>query len=411
MFATIGPLIYAVFGLFMIELEAEFGWSRQDMAFGLTIYSLANAAANPPCGLLIDRFGVRRVLIPSLVLAGLFLCALGLFVNELWQLVLGLFLVSVGGIATNSISFTRTITAWFDRRRGLVIGIVSGATGLGVAIFPSWTAQIINIFDWRVGFIFLGLVFLIVLVPAVGLLMRNDPADVGLKTDGENATADQTSLISPNFEGLSVVDAMKTKTFWLMLVSIGLVTFGLWGLLPHLPPLLVDRGLSAGDAAWATFAFGISMAVARVAVGILLDEVFAPIVGTVTFLLSAIGFALIAYGGIGWLVIMGSILLGVGIGAEFDLIAFLVGRYFGLRAFATIYALIFIGFLAGTSFGPLALGWSYEATGSYDSFLPVLIAFSFVAAIMFLFLGPYDQYRDKFTRAPGEVAPAVAGER
>ena len=410
MFATIGPLIYAVYGLFVIELEAEFGWSRKDMAFALTIYSLTNAAANPPCGLLIDRFGVRRVLIPSLALAGFLLCATGMLVSELWHLILGLSLISIGGIATNSISFTRTITAWFDRRRGLIIGIASAATGVGVAVFPKLTQQVIAAFDWRAGFIFLGLVFLVFLIPVVSLLMRNDPADVGLKPDGAGAgTGEQTATL-PNDEGLTVMEALRTKAFWLLLISIGLATFGLWGLLPHLVPLLVDRGWTVEDAAWATFAFGISMAVSRVVVGYVIDQLFAPAVGAVTFMLSAIGFAMIAYGGIGWPVIVGAVLLGIGIGAEFDLLAYLVGRYFGLRAFATIYALIFIGFLSGTSFGPLALGWTFELTGSYDAFLPVLIAFSVIAAILFMALGPYDQYRARFTGATTEPAAAPAAE-
>jgi MFS family permease len=124
-------------------------------------------------------------------------------------------------------------------------------------------------------------------------------------------------------------------------------------------------------------------------VGYLIDRFFAAYVAFPCFILSALGFAILATGAIGWPVFIAAAFLGLSAGAEFDLLAFLTGRYFGLRNFGGIYAFLFIAFLVGASFGPLAYGAVYEQTNSYMWILSISTVLTVIAGLIMLKLPRY----------------------
>lgn len=396
MVGQIGPIIYNAFGFFASALEDQYGWARGDMFVSLTIVSVAIFVAHPPAGLLIDRFGVKRVLLPSLALLGVLFLLTGGLVSRLWHLYTALAALAVLGIGANSMFYVRVISNWFDKRRGLVIGLVAAGSGLGVAVVPKAVQEIIDALGWRSGFYALGLVNLLVILPAMAVFLRDKPDDLGLGVDGGAAAADRDATLS----GLPVAEAVKTKSFWLLLAAIGVSVFALYGVAPNMALILKDRGIGSDGAGLAALVLGSGMVVSRLSVGVLVDRIFAPHVGVGVFVLTTLGFALLTFAGSDLsLVLVAAALLGVGLGAEVDLIGFLVGRYFGLRHFGTIYGLVFLGFLAGTATGVLVVAQIAEAAGSYLGVLKALCGLSALTVLLFALMSPYDRYQARFRTA------------
>lgn len=396
MSGNVGPLLYASFAFIIRELESEFGWSRSSMTLSISLLTLASAAIHPLFGRLVDRFGVRLTLIPSLLMMAAILATVPLYLSQIWHLWLAFILVAILGVANNNLPFIRLIATWFDKRRGLMLGLVASGTGVGLAVLPKATAQVVSHYGWQGGFVFYGLFIVFVTVPIMYFLVRDTPESVGLRPDGIGEPAEDTPQTVTS--GLNLGEAMHTRSFWLLFIGVLFASFALWGITNQMGLVLIDRGFSPSSAASVAVSLGISMAAARLIIGYLLDKVFAPVVGGVMFLLTAIGFMLLAYVPTRWAPFVAASLLGAGLGAETELMGYMVSRYFGLRQFGTIYGLVFVGFLLGTSGGPYMYAKSQEILGSYDPALKCMILLMLATAVMFASMGKYDRYRDKFTQ-------------
>ncbi|EED34827.1 hypothetical protein NOR51B_766 [Luminiphilus syltensis NOR5-1B] len=407
MFGNVGPLIYASFAFIVQDLQRTTDWARSDLTLAISFLTFFTAVAQPGFGAIVDRFGVRWPTAISLLLMAAILATIPIFATEVWHLWLGFALAAVLGVANNTMSFIRLAAAWFDRKRGLMIGIVASATGLGLAILPRITAEVINEFGWKGGFVWYGIYIAFVTVPVVVLFARDHPRDLGLLPDGDPTTEDNIDTHQP-LSGITLAQALRTRVFWVLAAGILLASFALWGITNQLALLLGDRGMSAVDAAQVATALGLSMAASRLIIGWTLDRVFAPLVAMVIFLGSAAGFWLLATGGTGWGVYFAAALLGTGLGAEIELIGFMVSRYFGLRAFGAIYGSVFVGFLVGTAGGPYLLSKAQELLGTYDEALFIMVGVMVLVALMFVTMGRYDRYHDLFEaeRHPNEKAEA-----
>jgi predicted MFS family arabinose efflux permease len=159
--------------------------------------------------------------------------------------------------------------------------------------------------------------------------------------------------------------------------------------------MLIDRGFQPGSAAFAASLLGISLIVGRVFVGHLMDRFFAPRVALVFLSGLVVGLALFAWGVSGFMVYFCAILVGLAIGAEFDVIAFFISRYFGPRSFGQIYGIMFGVFQFGSAIGPLAMGIGFDRTGSYSQVLWVMSGITIIAILMIAFLGPYPDLEEQ----------------
>ncbi len=376
-------------GLFIGPLSAEFGWNRAEISAALTVFTVSLAICLPLVGRLADRVGPRRVVLPAMVVCGLALAAMPL-VQELWQLWLVFLIIGSLGAGANNLPYMQTISAWFDRRRGLAIGLVMAGAGLGFSYVPPLVQFLIDSRGWRSAYLALAGITLGLAVPVVALVFRDRPADKGLSPDGAPAPA--TAARSRLAGGLPLASALRRREFWLLWAAFCGLSFSLYGLLPHFVPLLSDRGMPATEAAWAASAIGVTIIASRVLIGWLIDHFFAPRVALLFFLLSAAGLGLLALGTAGpvaWLI---AVLIGLSIGAEIDLLAYLSGRYFGLAHFGSVYGFMFAALLVGTSLGPLSFGAVFELSGSY---LPVLVfcaLLNIVASLLMLWLPRYPEF-------------------
>jgi sugar phosphate permease len=388
--ANPGPFLIASLGLFVIPFGMEFGWDRAEISLAATLFTVSSALFIPLLGQLTDRYGSRRVIIPSLFMMGVGLAAITVAVSELIHLYLLFTLLGFMTAGANSLPYLRTVSLWFDRRRGLALGIAMLGTGLGFAYVPPLVQFAMDSGGWRAGYLVLAAICVMVALPIVWLVIRESPASMGLQVDGRDAT--DPSAAASTGGGVTRAQAIRSRPFWVLAVMFALISFCLFGLLPHLVPMLHDRGMSAGRAALVAATIGMAAMPTRLVIGFLLDRVFGPYVAFACMLIAATGLALLASDASGVFVFTAAALIGVGIGAELDLLAYLVGRYFGLKSFGRIYGLLFAAFLLGSAFGPYGYGTMFEASGSYKFILLVCTGMTAAAGVMSILLPRYPTF-------------------
>jgi predicted MFS family arabinose efflux permease len=381
-----GQFAFGSLGLFMIPFGEEFGWNRTEISLALTFFTASLALSIPIIGRLVDRFGSRKVLLPSLVVFAVLLASIPVLANQLWILFLLFLLIGSLAAGANALPYLRSISAWFDRRRGLAIGIAMGGSGMGFVYVPPMVQHMIDTYGWRSGYFMLAAVALVVAVPLVYFVLREAPSAKVIEDSDE---LQQGAISERSVSSIPLVLLLKRPLLWQLFLIFCLLSFCLYGVLSHLVPMLSDRGMTSGKAALVMSTLGISIVVARVVIGYFIDRFFAPFVAAICFLVSAIGVSLLATGAIDTLAFVAAVFIGFSMGAEMDMLAFLTGRYFGVENFGQVYGILFTSFLIGTSIGPVVYGMVYESMGSYIWVLIVSIVLMLASAVITALLPRY----------------------
>ena len=385
-----GPFAFAALGLFILPFEAEFGWERTQISACLTLLVAATAVALPIIGRYVDKKGSRVILFPSLVIFALCLAAIPAFVSELWHLVVIFLLIGTIAAGTNSVPYMPILSAWFFKYRGLAIGISIAGIGLGYAYVPLLVQYLVDNAGWRYGYYALSGIVLFIALPLAYFFLKESPADMGLKPDGQ--TSGKPPEATRKDVGLEVKEILRHRDFWMLVAIFVTLSFVLNGMLAHLVPMLSDRGMDTRTAAAVAATEGITVFFSRILIGYLIDRFFAPYVAMVFFSLSAVGIAIFALGAVDAMAFVGAICVGLSLGAEVDLLAYLTGRYFGLKSFGATYGLLFSAILTGTALGPLAFGIGFDTTGSYIGILTICVGINIVAVILAAFMGKYPDW-------------------
>lgn len=378
-----GPAAFGLASLGVVAepLAREFGWTRTAISAAVSLMMLSTAACMPIAGKAIDVLGARRVLIPSIAL--LALCMAGLsFATAYWQFLVCYIAMGTIAVGTNSTAYMRIITGWFDHRRGLAIGIAGSGTGLGFAYVPVLTQALVDWGGWRAGYLGLAGLLLLGTLPLVLFALHDAPE--------HDAPHDQPDARRGTL-GDTMGEAMRKADFWVLGGIFVVLAFVLYGLIPHLVPLLQDRGLTAAEAAGIASVFGMAAFGGRLLIGFMLDKFDARRIALLFFGLSAVGLALLAFPLPLWAFLPAALLLGGSLGAEVDMLAYLTSRYFGLRCFAQIFSTLFAAVMVAMGLGPLAFGFVFDATGSYTAILAVGVPICVLAAGLVMLLSPYDQ--------------------
>ncbi len=391
-------LSYAIFtvfafGTFVGPLQEEFDWTRGELSFALSMTNIAVVIASPALGMMIDRYGVRRVLIPSTILMGITVAAMGVLSANIWHFYALYFLIPFLGAGTLPQSYSRVLIAWFNRRRGLALGLSLSGFGVGATLVPIVAQMSIDTIGWRVSYFgFAAAIFLLALPMAI-FVMKEKPEEPGLLTD-DDVQAEQLSIDKSRdtvTTGLSGKEAALTSTYWLVLVSFLLVGLGLTGVLAHLVPLLKDRGVPPQVAILCMSSIGPGIIFGRVLAGYLMDKFFAPYV-TACFLMGMVlGISILASGTTSMLVFPAAVLVGMASGSEISEIAFICSRYFGQKAFGQIYGVMFAAFQIGAVFGAPLMGIYHDRAGNYIGALWMLAGIVTLGAILIALLKPYPE--------------------
>jgi MFS family permease len=391
-----GPVILYTLGLFIKPLNQEFGWDRASMSAAGGIAAIASAITIPFVGSMMDRWGVRTVLLPVVVLCALSVALIALTPPSIVVFVLLFAITGVFGSGQGPLGYAKCVSAWFDDRRGLALGITMSGIGLGAALVPQYTQFLIGNFGWRAAYLGLGLLTLMVAFPAVFLFIR-EPAAAKTATGGEHGKAPVAHHRLPDLE---VRETLGGRRFWLIACALLLVSTVTQGLVVHTVPLLTDKGYSPEAAAALMIAVGLSTMAGRLLSGFLVDRIFAPFVAAFFFLLPCLGIYLLDST---VAPVAGIISLGLASGTEIDMIGFLISRYFGMKRFGQLYGYLFAFFVVGSAIGPSMMGLSFERLHSYQPALWTFGAFMIVASAAILGLGPY--------RYPPEAKAAAEAPR
>lgn len=369
-------LPFYTFGVFINPLEESFGWSRSAISAGLMVVNVATLLLSPLVGIGIDRFGVKLIAVPSLVGLAIGFFALSFSGPSIVSFYFCWLVLAVLGIGTTPLTWTRAVTSQFDRMRGLALGLTLLGTGIASMLGPGFVQHAIDLGGWQDGFRVMGIFVLVVAVPL---------AVLGLASRSKERQAGPVSELA----GFSFRQAVAQPRFFLILSGIFLAILAQSGATVHFIPLMRSQGIDAGYAAQMMFGLGLSVIVGRIGVGLLLDRVRAPIVARFCLLMPAIALALLFIRDdvtSAWIAI---ILLGLAAGAEVDLLAYFVGRYFGLKSYGKIYGVMLSGFALGAGLGPTLTGLVYDLAGNYDLALISGVAIFLASAVLLGATGRY----------------------
>jgi MFS family permease len=382
------PIIVYSFGVFIKPLTQELHSNRASISLAFTLANLLQSVSSPLAGRLADRFGARRVILLSSVIFALLLVSSHILSPKLWDFYVFYGLLGFVGSGPAPIPYVKVISRWFDRRRGLALGLTMFGIGSGAILMPALAQRLIAMLGWRSTYMVIGLLVLVVSVPAVAFFLKESPEEMGLLPDGAIA-ARQAAERQNTREGMAWSDARRSKAFWLMVGAIFLVGASVHGCVVHLVPLLSDQGVSSNRVALATSLLGSALLIGRVGSGYLLDRFFAPRVALCLFGAAACGIAVLRMGAASGLVLLAVFLIGLGMGSEVDIIAYLVSRYFGLRAFGEVYGYAFAFYVLAGALGPWLMGLGFDRSGSYGSVLVGFFLATLLAVVLMTRLGPY----------------------
>ncbi|GIW07698.1 MAG: MFS transporter [Dehalococcoidia bacterium] len=365
---TVIGFSFFAFGAFFAPLEAEFGWTRGQISSAVSLSFLAGGTLSFFVGRIVDRIGPRAVIaFGGSVLGG----ALVLFslIGQFWQLMLVLFLMSVGRVTSTNPALNVTMANWFVRRRGLAFGLSRIGLSLGSLVAVPVTAALITAFGWRAAVQVSAVITLAVVVPlAIGVLRRR-PADLGLEPDGDPPARTAPGFAPPPAAatlGASFRDAIRTRAFWAIAIAMVCYFFGTDALNLHLVPFLTGRGMDYQAAAAVAGAIPATFMIGGLAGGALADRWSPRPVLAIAFLMTAVAMAgLWASGGsaLVWVVVP---FFGIAAGGVISVHASFIADLFGLRAYGSILGAVFLVMTAGTVLGPMAAGILFDRTGSYD---------------------------------------------
>ena len=368
------------FGTLVKPLQAEFGWSRAEMSFALTITNICVVFGAPALGYLVDRGGVRRILIPSIVLMGLAVASMSLLQGDIRYFYGVYFAITLLGIGTLPLSYSRVVISWFEQRRGLALGVALAGFGVGAALVPEVSRTMIDLYGWRSAYQLFAAAVLCISLPLTYFLLQEAPTSTDAGGAGKAAPT----------PGISAGEAAKTRSYWLVLLSFFLVGIGITSVLSHLVPMLMDRGMSLTDAARCMSTLAVALIFGRIFAGFLMDHYFAPYV-TAAFIIFGLtaGIILLALGAVGPWAFLAAALVGLATGSEISEIAYIIGRYFGQYSFGQIYGIMFAGFQLGSAIAAPMMGAYYDSVGNYVGALWVVAGLVLAGALLIAMLQDY----------------------
>ncbi len=376
-------IIYYAFSVFITPMEADMGWSRGQLTGAFSLMLLVTAALAFPVGAWIDRHGARGLMTVGSVLASLLVVA--------WSQVTdltALYLIWFGlGVCAASVLYEPAFTviaAWFIRRRGTALAIVTFAAGLASTIFVPLSDVLLNAVGWRDAVLLLGLFLAVTTIPLHALVLRRRPDDLGVLPDGRTK-ADATHTQQYN---ATLGEALQSRFFWMLTLAFSLSNLAASAVRVHFIPLLIDAGVAASTAALASGAIGVMQVTGRVFFAPLDARYSGRTMTTGVFAMQAAGIGLLLFGTSAPVILLFLLIFGTSFGARTLARPAILAELFGSASYGRIASINAIfGTLAAT-IAPVAAGWLYDTTGGYDLMLWLVVGFTVCAVVVMLLSKP-----------------------
>lgn len=388
------PAVFSVNPLLLTPMVGEFGWGRSTIAAGYVVAAPVMAIMYLLVGPLYDRLGVRRILVPGIILFSLATMLLAQLSGSIVQFLLIKALVAACGSLITGIAFGKVISRHFSTNRGLMLGLCLGAGGgMGMAVLPLIGGYVFAAEGWRMTYVAMGAIAFLIGMPAALALPR----------DGGDQAAGPAR---PDGDGMTAREALHSRSFALLLLTTFFACAALNGTQAHMAAIMTDAGLSSADAAISLSIYAAALMCGQFAIGWLLDRISSPRLGIPVFAIVLAGILLLHFGTGRVPLFLGATLMGLGAGSEFGMLPYMVPRFFGLRAFATLYAVIYAAAAIATGVGPYVMGLAFDMTASYRV---ALIFFEFIIIIVaiLIFMLPKYTYDVNGSRYDGRKSRTI----
>ena len=355
------------FGVFFKPLLNEFGWTRAGTTLAYSLSFMVQAGVAIAMGWLTDKLGPRAVLTVFGSFVGI--CYLLLSqITSLWQFQMTYALIGGIGISTITVPVMATVSRWFLKRRGLMIGIVQAGVSIGGFLFPPFSVWLILAHGWRTAYAILGVIALVGIVGA-GFFLRRDPRDVGQWPDGAREEVEK-EMIQPLSSSLNPVfslrEAIRTSQFWILVGLYASFGFCRTTFTAHIVVQVQDLGFTLFDGANVLAVLSASSIIGRIGMGRVADKIGNKPAFIISFAATAIilGWVLIAHSL--WGLYLFALVFGFAWGAQAVLRFAVTSEVFGMVSLGLLMGIFGFAESGAATFGSYIAGHIFDVTGSYQ---------------------------------------------
>ncbi len=407
-----GALLYHAFTAYVLPLQAEFGWSKTQVALAFALQRLQSGILGPLQGLMVDRYGPRLMMSIGIII---FASGFALFsqMQSLSAFYIAALVMSLGSSLGGWMPIIASVTNWFVRRRAMAMGIVMCGIGVGGFMVPG-VVWIISTHGWRtMALLSAGLMLLLGL--PIAQFMRHRPEPYGYAPDGveepstrgeletEQRPARAPRLSEPDF---TAREAIATRTFWMLMLIHSTAVVSVTSILVHQIPHMVEGvGLSDATAASIVAVMLAFMIIGQLLGGVLGDRVDKRYPIFVGLWMHMVGLLSFAYATSITGALIFAVLHGLAWGTRGTAINAIRAEYFGRRSFATISGYASLLIMMGATAGPLVCGAVFDYTGSYRfAFIGLGTISAAVSIAVFFLKPPLQPLRSRLKKNPAPVS-------
>ena len=369
------------YGIFFDSWIQAFGWNRAELSGAASINNIVLGVFFITTAKLCERFPPKIIIAATGVVLALGFYLLS-YTQTLWQLYLFYGVIVALGMSAYIVTLS-IVARWFNKRRGLVTGIVFSGMSAGTMILPPVTSQIISTYGWQSAMLILAIIALVIMIAASQFIKR-EPKDMGLKPYGSNETEVHHGAAS----GISMKQALRTGQFWIVCALYFIFVFCQIIIMVHVVIHAIGLGVSPGASSLILFVYGLVGIIGVNAVGLAADRFGNKICFTAGFALTVVAFLILIFARSMPTLYLFAGVFGLAWGGTQVLFSPVVAELFGLRAHSVILASAGFAGCAGAAIGPFAAGYIFDVGGSYYPAFILSACLAAGAALMALMLRP-----------------------
>ena len=391
-------ILFFSFTALIEPIIAEFGWTYAQVSFAMSLRAMEMGLLAPVVGLLVDRFGSRKLLV-----SGIFLCGIGMFalsyITSLVQLYIVFFLMASGATACTGVIPMTVVGNWFRKKVSVATGIVVCGNAVGGLLVPVLTIAI-DTLGWRMAMLAIAVTAWVLFLP-LSFLVRHSPEQYGYLPDGaidiEPAQSEDQPSIQNSETGVSVRESLKSRTFWQISTTFVFHMLVTGAVVTHVMPYLHSIGIARSTSSFIASGIPLMTIVGRFGFGWFGDKYDKRLLTAIAFLLLAAGMVIFNYiSSTGmWLLVLFLIIFGIGYGGPVTMLPALVREYFGRVKLGTIIGLVLGVATVGSLAGPPLAGWIFDSLNSYRPAWFIMAGLSVAGILVIATVPSFSTFKQK----------------
>ena len=372
------------FGVFFDPLIKEFGWSRATISGAASLGFLVHGMSSMVLGNLNDRFGPRLIMSVCSLFLGVGFFFMGTL-NSIWQLYLFYGLIASVGLGGIDVIPLSTVSRWFQKKRGMMSGIIKVGTGVGMFIMPFFINWLLNTYGWRHTFVVLAFIIIIFVLFLAQFLVR-DPIQKAQLID--NGIRPASKKHDESEEGLSFKEAIRTRQLWTVCVVYFIILFCVYTILMHIVQHAIDLGVSSGIAAGILSTIGGVSITGRFLMGGACDKIGEKSALMICLLCLLLALCWLQVVQDFWMFYLFATVYGFAHGGFFSLVSPLIAKFFGTKSHGLLFGIVIFSSTIGGAIGPFMAGYIFDVTTSYKIVFLILAVLCAVAMALTASLKP-----------------------